>query len=147
MDLRQVIVDSLNFITKQHRIQVCAYVIMPNHSHLIALSDQLSKEMASFKSFTARKIIDILKSRNENLILQLLAESKLKFKLDRTYQVWQEGSHPQELQNEAMLHQKIEYIHYNPVRAGYIEEPLEWTYSSARDYNGIKGPIEVKTDW
>ena len=136
-----MIVDSLNFITKQHRIQVCAYVIMPNHSHLIALSDQLSKEMASFKSFTARKIIDILKSRNENLILQLLAESKLKFKLDRTYQVWQEGSHPQELQNEAMLHQKNEYIHHN------VEEPMEWTYSSARDYNGIKGPIEVKTDW
>ena len=146
-DLRKVIVDSLNFITKHHRLQIYAYVIMPNHLHLIALSEQLSKEIASFKSFTARNIIDTLKSQNENRILQILAECKLKFKHDRTYQIWQEGSHPQEIQNETMMHQKIEYIHYNPVRAGCIEEPLEWTYSSARDYNGIKGPIEVKTEW
>jgi REP element-mobilizing transposase RayT len=146
-ELRQVIVDSLNFMVKHDRLQIYAYVIMPNHIHLIALSDQLAKEMASFKSFTARIIIDTLKSQQENLILKRLAECKLKFKHDRTYQVWQEGSHPQEIQNEAMMLQKIDYIHYNPVRAGYIEDPIEWIYSSARDYNDIKGPIEVNTEW
>jgi len=32
------------------------------------------------------------------------------------------------------LFQKIEYIHHNPVRKGFVEDPENWTYSSARNY-------------
>ena len=41
----------------------------------------------------------------------------------------------------------IEYIHNNPVRKGYVEQPQQWRYSSARNYENMKGMIEVKTDW
>ena len=146
-DLRQVIIDSLNFLIRHNRLQLFAYVIMPNHLHFIALSEQLTKEIASFKSFTARTIIDTLKLKSEIFLLQKFARYKLKFRHDRTHQVWQEGSHPQEIQSELMMHQKIEYIHQNPVRARYVEEPTEWLYSSARDYAGIKGYVEVTTEW
>ena len=63
------------------------------------------------------------------------------------YQVWQEGSHPQEIYGEKMLIQKIDYIHNNPVRRGYVDEAREWRYSSARNYGGMEGLLEVKTDW
>ena len=63
------------------------------------------------------------------------------------YQVWQEGSHPQEIYGEKMLIQKIEYIHNNPVRRGYVDEAGYWRYSSARTYEGMEGLLEVRTDW
>ena len=42
-----------------------------------------------------------------------------------------------------MLKQKLDYIHQNPVVAGFVEEPEHWIYSSARDYEGEKGLIDV----
>jgi len=44
-------------------------------------------------------------------------------KHDREYQCWEEDSHPQLIQNETMLRQKLEYIHYNPVKRGYVDDP------------------------
>jgi putative transposase len=61
--------------------------------------------------------------------------------------VWQEGSHPQEIYDEKMLIQKIEYIHNNPVDRGYVDDPEHWRYSSAINYAVEEGLIEVKTDW
>ena len=48
--------------------------------------------------------------------------------------------------NEMML-QKLEYAHFNPVKHGYVDEPVHWRYSSARNYAGREGMIEVVTDW
>jgi putative transposase len=46
-----------------------------------------------------------------------------------------------------MMKQKVEYIHYNPVRRGYVDDPEVWRYSSARSYSGKKSLIEVNMDW
>ena len=120
---------------------------MENHLHLIASSEQLSKEIGDFKSFTARKIIDLLVETNAQHFLRQLAFHKLPHKMDRPYQFWQEGSHPQLIQDENMMRQKIVYIHENPVRRGYVEEPTHWRYSSARDYAGQAGLLEVNLGW
>ena len=124
-----------------------AYVLLENHGHLIASAADLSREIANFKSFTARRIIDYLKEKQAEHILQQLAENRLPHKKDRAYQLWQEGSHPQMIQGEVMMRQKIEYIHNNPVKRGYVDEPTHWRYSSARNYAGEKGLITVQTDW
>jgi REP element-mobilizing transposase RayT len=57
----QSILDSCQFLQKQNRWIIYAYVIMENHIHLIASSVNLSKEIGNFKSYTARKIIDFYK--------------------------------------------------------------------------------------
>jgi len=46
-----------------------------------------------------------------------------------------------------MMRQKLEYMHNNPIRRGYVDEPVHWRYSSARNYNGLPGLLEVITDW
>ncbi|MEJ2304415.1 MAG: hypothetical protein P8Y14_23050 [Anaerolineales bacterium] len=46
-----------------------------------------------------------------------------------------------------MMHQKIEYIHHNPVRRGYVDESEHWRYSSARNYAGMVGLLEVTQEW
>lgn len=145
-DVVQIILDSLQFLQKESRLTIYSYVIMENHLHLIASAKNLSKEIGNFKSYTARKIIDQYKKCNP-LLLKELSKAKKLFKKDRDYQFWQEGFYPKQIHSEEMMRQKIEYIHYNPVRRGYIDEPEQWRYSSARNYAGKKGLIDICTDW
>jgi REP element-mobilizing transposase RayT len=120
---------------------------MENHLHAIASSEELSKEIGHFKSFTARSIVDFLKKRSAIPLLSRLEALKLPHKDNSTYQVWQEGSHPQLIADEKMMNQKIHYLHNNPVRRGYVDKAADWRYSSARSYEGKRGLIDVVTDW
>ena len=145
--IAQVILDSLRFLQERDRLIVHAYVIMENHLHLIASSDNLAKEIGNFRSFTARTIIDYLKARKADNVLKQLNYYKLRHKKDRDFQLWQEGTHPQRIHDTAMMHQKIEYIHCNPVKRGYIDDPVHWRYSSARNYAGLDGLLEIDMGW
>ena len=80
-------------------------------------------------------------------MLEELRYFKLRHKTDQEYQLWQEGSHPEQIQNDEMMWQKLEYIHNNPLRRGYVDDPTHWRYSSARNYAGEAGLIEITTDW
>ncbi len=120
---------------------------MENHLHLVAAADDLAKEIGDFKSYTARSIIDMLTEKNAKNTLKQLEYYKLRHKKDRQYQFWQEGSHTQQIQDEKMMVQKIEYIHNNPLERGYIDEPAHWRYSSARNYAGMDGLIDVVIEW
>jgi putative transposase len=122
-------------------------VILENHLHLIAASPDISKEIGDFKSFTARQIVDHLEQRNVRMLLKWLRALKSRHKSDRAYQVWQEGSHPEQIKDEDMMRQKLEYTHMNPVKRGYVDEPTHWRHSSARNYAGLPGLFPVKTDW
>lgn len=47
--------------------------------------------------------------------------------------------------NETIMHQKLDYIHLNPVKRGYIDQAEHWRYSSARNYAGQTGLTEIDT--
>ena len=64
--------------------------------------------------------------------------------MEKTYQVWEEGYQPKLMQNEEIMIQKINYIHQNPVERGYVDVAKHWRYSSARDYEDVKGLIDVE---
>lgn len=61
--------------------------------------------------------------------------------------LWQHHNKPIELWSEAVIRQKVNYIHRNPVAAGFVTEPEYWKYSSAFDYAGGKGLVEVNLLW
>ena len=143
----QIILDSWVYLQANGRLVFYAYVITVNHLHLVASATDLSKEMASFKSFTARQIIDYLQDKDGHRVLEQLAWHKQRHKKDREYQLWQVGSHPQLIQGEEMMRQKVEYIHSNPVKRGYVDDPTHWRYSSARNYVGGPGLLDVTTQW
>ena len=100
-----------------------------------------------FKSNTARRVIDYLSERPVRTLLAGLEYHKARHKGDREFQLWQEGSHPKVIETEAMLRQKLEYIHQNPVKQGYVGDPAHWRYSSARNYAKIEALVSVTTDW
>lgn len=60
------------------------------------------------------------------------------------YQFWQQANHPIELAGN-MIDQKLEYIHNNPVNAGWVNEPEEYFYSSARNYAGLESPMKIES--
>jgi putative transposase len=64
-------------------------------------------------------------------------------KTSSEHQMWQEGFHRQQIMNEEMLVNKIEYIHYNPMRRNLVKNPEHWIFSSAEDYCGGQGVLEI----
>jgi putative transposase len=143
----QIVLDCWRFLQEQGRLRMFGFVILENHLHFIASSPELGKEIGDFKSFTARKIIDLFQEKNVRTILEQLRYAKARHKADREYQLWQEGSHPKIMENEEVMRQKLDYIHLNPVKRGYVDRPEDWRYSSARSYVGREGLLAVTMDW
>ena len=143
-EFARIVLDSLDFLNKAGRLILHAFVIMENHLHLLVSSTDLQKELGDFKSYTARKILDSLKEKKSNSILDQLQFRKKAHKKDQDFQLWQEGSHPQLIVGWEMLRQKMDYLHANPVRRGYVEDPVHWRYSSCRNYLGEKGILDVE---
>jgi REP element-mobilizing transposase RayT len=146
-ELTAIIFESWRFLQRERDVDLFGYVILENHLHWIAAGDDLGDKVARFKSYTARRIIDTMEQAGYRTLLQELKFFKLHHKTDQTHQLWQEGSHPEQIQDEAMMWQKLEYVHNNPLRRGYVDDPRHWRYSSARNYAGQPGLIDVLTDW
>ncbi len=142
-----IVLNSWKFLIANQRMTIFGYVILENHLHFIASSPDLSKEIGDFKSYTARCIIDLLVTRRVKTLLLQLRMFKKRHKADREFQLWEEGSHPQEINGDEMMLQKLEYMHMNPVKRGFVDEPEHWRYSSARNYKGKPGLLEVQTNW
>ncbi|OOF10591.1 transposase [Salinivibrio sp. PR5] len=145
-DTVNILLDALRFLSRDG-LNVYAWVVLENHCHLVLQSKALDHDIARLKSWTAKHLIQYLAERNVKQILDQLAFYKKAHKGDRAYQFWQEGVHPELIQNDAMMRQKIEYIHQNPVKRGYVDEAAHWRYSSARDYMGTTGLLAVCREW
>ena len=128
----KIIVDSLNYCKREKDLKIYFYVIMDNHIHLIVKHPKLSDLMRSLKGFTADKILEELHEDKNKWKLNLFKYYRKKFK-STNYQVWQEGFHPQLISSNKMLAQKVEYLHYNPVKRGFVNNPEDWKYSSANN--------------
>jgi REP element-mobilizing transposase RayT len=142
-----IVLDAWRFAQRERSLQLFAYVILENHLHFIAAAPSLSSVIKNFKSYTARKIIDLLERRSAGVLLKQLHFHKEANKVDSEYQLWQEGSQPKQIDSDEMMWQKIEYTHDNPVKRGYVSDPVHWRYSSAANYARQKGLIDVVTDW
>lgn len=130
--IKNIIIESLSYLTTNKRISVYAFVIMSNHIHMIwqMLGDHKREDVQrDFLKYTAQKIIRHLKLNDSALLAELLIQTK-----DRRYQVWQRNSLGVPLWSDLVLWQKLEYIHTNPVKAGLCSDATEYVYSSARFY-------------
>jgi len=141
-----ILLDSLRFLSKDG-LKIYAWVVLENHCHFVLQSDALDQDIARLKSWTAKKIIQYFAERDTKTILDQLAFYKKAHKGDRSYQFWQEGVHPELIQNDEIMKQKISYIHHNPIKRGYVDEAAHWRYSSARDYAGESGLLGICRVW
>jgi putative transposase len=123
---------------------------MSNHLHaIVAARDgyKLSDILRDFKKFTSQKIVEAVKqepeSRRDWLLYRFEFAGKFKTNVDK-YKVWQDGNHAKECCSANFTFEKMQYIHENPVRAAIVDTPKHYLYSSARNYVGLKGLIDIK---
>ncbi|CAN5216564.1 hypothetical protein BH09BAC2_BH09BAC2_09890 [soil metagenome] len=127
---KDIIIESLQYLVQNKRIELNAFVIMNNHIIWQALPGfSPSQIQASFMKYTAQQIKRLL-INDESDTLETFKVNKY----DREYQIWKREPLSIDLLNEPMFRQKFQYIHFNPVRAGLCAVPEDYFYSYARFY-------------
>ena len=122
------------------------------HVHLVFRSTIHKPEelIGQFKSHTSRKLIGLIEENTQESRREWLLNSFKKAGAANSNntknQFWQQHNNPIELWSPAVIQQKMDYTHDNPVEAGFVENDYEYLYSSARDYCGIKGLVKVIID-
>jgi putative transposase len=131
-EYKDIIINSLQFLVTNKRVRLYAFVIMQNHIHLIwqALNEFTPVNIQhSLLSYTAHQMQLKLQKGNASLLLSFKVTAE-----DRSYQFWERDSLGIELYTHDTFIQKLDYIHYNPVKAGVCRFPEEYKYSSAKFY-------------
>ena len=147
---KDIVIESLKHCQKEKGLVVYAYVIMSSHIHLIAEakgSIPLSDILRDFKKFTSKTILREIEhggyeSRRE-WMLNRFAFRGHNASGNRQYQFWQSDNHPIILYTLPVITQKIIYIHNNPVVEGWVEQVDQYLYSSASNYVGNTGLLDV----
>ena len=148
-EYKDIIIESLEYCQREKGLIVHAFVIMSSHLHLVVKADvgfRLSDILRDFKKFTARLILKEIKeggyeSRREWLLNRFSYRGKEQS--NRQYQFWHLGNHPINLYSLPVAAQKVDYIHLNPVKEGWVTKAEEYTYSSASNYALGRGVLAV----
>ncbi|MCB9081382.1 MAG: transposase [Lewinellaceae bacterium] len=146
-EYKEIILENLAFCQQNKGLTVHAFVIMSNHIHLIIQVENphsLSNVLRDFKNYSTicllKSIMSTLESRREWLLYMFEFFGR---KTGVKHQIWQYGNAPIQLASPDFILQKLTYIHNNPVRAGWVENPTDYTYSSASNYVSGNGVFEV----
>ena len=127
---------------------IFAYVIMPDHLHLLTDCPTTSADVLRYvKGLTGRRIIDYLKEHGYASSLVKLRHEQWKRK--HMYSLWQQEKNVFSIFSEAMFMQKVNYIHLNPVRAEMCVRPIDYRWSSARFWRRLQTddePLKVDFD-
>lgn len=155
----RTIIETLQYCIKNKGLNVYAYCIMSNHIHMIVNCEEgfnLSEVIRDFKKFTSRKILFQIQKESESRrewLLKLFENAALNHTKTKNYKLWKDGNHAIELYNSRFTWKKVNYIHNNPVKAGYVRKIEDWKYSSASNYlemssvlgevNCLTGPLKT----
>ncbi|TDG37362.1 transposase [Pedobacter changchengzhani] len=129
---KEIVLSSLKFLVDENRIWIYGYVIMPNHVHILWRKQDLWIDKSiqqQFLKFTAQQI-------KFNLIANFPNELE-KYKssqADRNYHFWERRPYSATMNSRRVLEQKLDYIHYNPVKKEFCTLPEDYIYSSAKYY-------------
>jgi len=142
---KQILIDNLKYCQEKEQLEIFAYVLISNHLHLVCRrrDNDLNELLGRFKSFTSKQFIKEIKENTQEgrkeWLLQLFEEYAKENKQYSKFHIWQYTSHPIHLYSIEVIKQKINYIHQNPVRAGYVFEAEHYKYSSAN----IESPLKT----
>jgi len=117
----------LEQVRARHRARIYAYVIMPEHVHLLVNEPPailLAQFLKAVKQISSRRL-----------------------KVDRE-RFWQDRYFVRNIRGEAARSEVIRYIHRNPVKRGLVASPAEYRWSSFNHYaTGLRGVVEIESEW
>ena len=145
-----VIDENLRFYQDKGDFIVLAYVIMPNHVHLVVKVSEgkaISQCIGNLKRMTSRQISSRLELEGNAALITRLQEAAAKEPAEDC-RIWKPRFDCLTLNDIDTIRQKIAYIHNNPIKAGLVMQAVDWPYSSARAYAGLpNGGVPVDTNW
>jgi REP element-mobilizing transposase RayT len=146
----EVFVECLCFCQARGDFVLLAWVLMPNHFHLVikrAENKNISEVIGGLKRYTARQIGQLRAGREMERTLDCLRHAASR-ESGKGTAIWKPRFDSFVITSECALRQKIEYCHTNPVRKHLVQETWQWHNSSASAYAGIDGiDVAVDTDW
>lgn len=149
---KDTLVESLKYCQEKKGLLLYAWVIMTNHVHLIISSKEEIKQehiIRDFKKHTSKELLKLIEENKQesrrNWMLWIFKKAGERNSNNKYYQFWRQDNHPIELSTNEMMQQRLDYIHNNPVEEGIVDEPEHYLYSSARDYCGLKGMLELES--
>ncbi len=130
----EIILESLDYLSKNGEIIVYCFVIMRDHIHLVwefEKKENIHEIIRRFKSFTGSRVIKLVGSADEEYLENFQSERQ-----DRKYKFWKVGSNDYHLLHKDIIFQKIKYIHKNPLKGDYktVDSPKDYFYSSSKFY-------------
>lgn len=135
-EYKNILVENLDFCQINKGLEIFAWCIMSSHVHLLIRAEGdavLSDILRDYKKFTSKAVLNTITGINRESRKECMLE-QFKRRADNK---------PIELWSNAIIDQKIEYIHQNPVEEGLVFRAEDYVYSSAIDYAGEKGMIDV----
>ena len=131
---KDIIIESMRFLTDAQRVQVLGFTIMPNHIHLlwkIMPPHKRANVQRDFLKFTAHQIIKDLENHHPQVLARFKVDAA-----DRKYQVWERNPLSVDMLSKQMLEQKLDYLHHNPVQERWklTDEAVNYKYSSMSFY-------------
>ncbi|HEV2885107.1 MAG TPA: transposase [Pyrinomonadaceae bacterium] len=129
--MKTILCGAINEARTSGGFLIFSYVIMPDHLHLITNEPKSSADVLRYlKGISARRVIDYLKEGGyESSLTKLRHED---WGRDHRYSLWQQEKNVFSIFSEKVFMQKVNYIHLNPVRAGFVERAVDYHWSSAR---------------
>jgi putative transposase len=144
---RRWFVDAMESARRKCRVLLWAYVIMPEHVHVIIQPLEEKYEMrlirTALKVPVQRQALKFLRRRAPKFLDRLRDEQP---NGDVHYRFWQRGGgYDRNITGPGALERMIDYIHNNPVHRRLVDEPTDWVWSSARFYAGMT-PAPIRMD-
>ena len=148
---KQVVVHTLNHFIDNKGLMVHAWCLMTNHLHMMIQARDgyvIAEIEKEFKSFTTTKILEAIDTEPEarkDWMMKRFENFSNLLGLMKKYHVWQSSSSPQfiDLRKTDALIENFSFIHDNPVRDRFVDAAVDYPYSSARDYAGMKGLVNI----
>lgn len=148
-----LIIGSLDYCRKNKGMSIFGYCIMPSHIHLIFRAEEgnPSDLIRDFKGFTSRKLLREIKENSQesrDWLLKMFETSKTSISGANKNQLWQHHNNPLEIWSLSVFKQKLDYIHDNPIKAGFVDNSWDWRYSSAKNYaDDFHGILEIDRNY
>ena len=146
---KDIVIEDLNYYRNHRPLNIHGYCLMSNHIHLIVSSDEpeaIGETVRDFKRHSAHQIRGLLSKKEESRpwIIKMMERAGRSNRGNGNFQFWNYGNHPIYIDNQEKLIQRLDYTHQNPVKAGWVMEPEEYAYSSARNYAGLPAVMEIQ---
>ena len=138
--------DALLDARAKFGFQIWAYVLMPEHVHLLVYPGEHPEQMARFlqvlKEPVARNAIAFLRENAPAWLSKITVREGKRVR----HRFWQPGGgYDRNITTTAALRAMIDYIHANPVRRGLVAKAEDWEWSSARWFAGMR-PVKIEMD-